>query len=60
MSRYIHFSNTEKETACQTDIAELLKRNGERIYRNGKESYWLALWLIRLRRRRVFPEADDL
>ncbi|MFR2018576.1 MAG: hypothetical protein ACLS27_08130 [Eubacterium sp.] len=41
MSRYIHFSNTEKETACQTDIAELLKRNGERVYRNGKESYWL-------------------
>mgnify|MGYP002528292522 FL=1 len=41
MSRYIHFSNAEKETACQTDIAELLKRNGERLYRNGKESYWL-------------------
>ena len=41
MSRYIHFSNVEKETACQTDIAELLKRNGERLYRNGKESYWL-------------------
>lgn len=41
MSRYIHFSNTEKETACQTDIAELLKRNGERLSRNGKESYWL-------------------
>ena len=30
MSRYIHFSNAEKETACQTDIAELLKRNGEK------------------------------
>ena len=24
MSRYIHFSNAEKETACQTDIAELI------------------------------------
>lgn len=29
MSRYIHFSNAEKETACQTDIAELLKKTAK-------------------------------
>ncbi len=41
MSQYIHFSEFEKLTACQVDLAELLRRQGEKLHREGTEQYWL-------------------
>ncbi len=37
---YIHFTDEQKETARQTDIADLLHRQGETLKRSGSELEW--------------------
>ncbi len=37
---YIHFTDEQKETARQTDIADLLRRQGETLKRSGSELEW--------------------
>lgn len=39
-STYIHFTEAEKEQARQTDLAELLRSQGEIIKRSGSEFEW--------------------
>ena len=39
-TRYIHFTDEQKEQARKTDIAELLRRQGETLKRSGKELEW--------------------
>lgn len=41
MSQYIHFTEQQKTQARQTDIAELLRSQGETIKRSGSESEWM-------------------
>lgn len=41
MSTYIHYTDEQKERARQTDIAELLRSQGETLKRSGKEYEWL-------------------
>lgn len=40
MSRYIYFTEEQKEKACHTDIVELLMRKGETLKRSGSEYEW--------------------
>lgn len=40
MSTYIHFTDEQKEIARQTDIADLLRRQGEILKRSGSELEW--------------------
>lgn len=40
MSRYIHFTAQQKEQARQTDLATLLRRQGEKLKRSGSEYQW--------------------
>ena len=40
MSQYIHFAKQQKAQARQTDIAELLRRQGEQLKRSGREYEW--------------------
>lgn len=40
MSTYIHFTDEQKEIARQTDIADLLRRQGETLKRSGSELEW--------------------
>lgn len=40
MSTYIHFTEAQKEQARQTDICDLLRRQGEKLKRSGKEFEW--------------------
>lgn len=40
MSTYIHFTDEQKEIARQTDIADLLHRQGETLKRSGSELEW--------------------
>lgn len=40
-TRYIHFTEEQKQQARQTDIAELLRRQGETLKRSGKELEWM-------------------
>ena len=40
MSRYIHFTDTQKLAAKQTDLAAFLKSRGEQIKRCGSEYEW--------------------
>ncbi len=40
MSKYIHFTEEQKELARKTDIAELLRQNGEKLKRSGSEYEW--------------------
>lgn len=40
MSTYIHFTDEQKENARQTDIADLLRRQGETLKRSGSELEW--------------------
>ena len=40
MSTYIHFTEAQKDQARQTDIADLLHRQGEKIKRSGSEYEW--------------------
>lgn len=37
---YIHFTDEQKEIARQTDIADLLRRQGETLKRSGSELEW--------------------
>lgn len=41
MPQYIHFTEQQKTQARQTDIAELLRSQGETIKRSGSESEWM-------------------
>lgn len=41
MSHYIHFTEQQKTQARQTDIAELLRSQGETLKRSGSESEWM-------------------
>ena len=41
MSQYIHFTEQQKTQARQTDIAELLRSQGETLKRSGSEYEWL-------------------
>lgn len=40
MSNYIHFTEEQKARARQTDLAELLRGQGEQLKRSGKEYEW--------------------
>lgn len=40
MSTYIHFTDEQKERARRTDIAELLRSQGETLKRSGSEFEW--------------------
>ena len=40
MSQYIHFTEQQKTQARQTDIAELLRSQGETLKRSGSEYEW--------------------
>lgn len=40
MSQYIHFTEEQKQTARQIDIAELLRSQGETVKRSGSEYEW--------------------
>lgn len=40
MSTYIHYTEEEKELARQTDIVDLLRRQGEDVKRSGSEFVW--------------------
>ena len=40
MSTYIRYTDEQKERARQTDIAELLRSQGETLKRSGKEYEW--------------------
>lgn len=39
-TQYIHFTEEQKQTARQTDIAELLRRQGQTLKRSGSEYEW--------------------
>jgi len=41
LSQYIHFTEQQKAQARQTDIAELLRSQGETLKRSGSESEWM-------------------
>ena len=41
MSQYIHFTEQQKTQARQTDIAELLRSQGETLKRSGSEYEWM-------------------
>ena len=40
MSTYIHYTEEQKERARRTDIADLLRRQGETVKRSGSELEW--------------------
>lgn len=40
MSQYIYFTEEQKEQARRTDLAELLRQNGEKLKRSGREWEW--------------------
>lgn len=40
MSQYIYFTEEQKEQARRTDLVELLRRNGEKLKRSGREWEW--------------------
>ncbi len=40
MSQYIHFTNEQKEQARRTDLASLLRSQGEKLKRSGNEWEW--------------------
>ena len=40
MAKYIHFTEDEKETARETDLASFLIRRGERLKKSGSEYEW--------------------
>ena len=39
-TQYIHFTEEQKHMARQTDIAELLRRQGQTLKRSGSEYEW--------------------
>ena len=40
MSTYIRFTDEQKEQARRTDLADLLRRQGEKLKRSGSELEW--------------------
>ena len=40
MGRFIHFTEEQKELARQTDLCDLLRRQGEKLKRSGSEYEW--------------------
>lgn len=40
MSTYIHFTDEQKERARRANLADLLRRQGERLKRSGSEYEW--------------------
>lgn len=40
MTEYIHFTEEQKEQARQTDLVSLLRSQGERLKRSGREYEW--------------------
>ena len=40
MSSYVHFTNEQKEQARQTDLCDLLQRQGEYLKKSGREWQW--------------------
>lgn len=40
MAHYIHFTDEQKELARQTDLCDLLRRQGEKLKRSGSEYEW--------------------
>ncbi len=40
MSTYIHFTDEQKKQARQTDLAAMLKSQGETVRRSGSEYEW--------------------
>ena len=40
MSSYIHFTEEQKTQARQTDLVDLLQRQGEKLKRSGSEYEW--------------------
>ena len=40
MAHYIHFTEEQKELARQTDLCDLLRRQGEKLKRSGSEYEW--------------------
>ena len=40
MANYIHFTEEQKELARQTDLCDLLRRQGEKLKRSGSEYEW--------------------
>jgi hypothetical protein len=39
-SRYIHFTDAQKQAAKQTDLAAFLQSRGEKVKRSGSEYEW--------------------
>ena len=39
-TKYIHFTEQQKEQARQTDIAQMLRSQGETLRRSGSEYEW--------------------
>ena len=39
-TKYIHFTDEQKEQARQTDLCELLRSQGEKLKRSGSEYEW--------------------
>ncbi|MDR0851770.1 MAG: DUF3991 domain-containing protein [Clostridiales Family XIII bacterium] len=42
MTKYIHFTADEKQTARDTDLASFLLRRGEQLKRSGSEQEWVG------------------
>ena len=40
MSTYVHFTETQREQARQTDLADFLRQRGEKLKRSGSEYEW--------------------
>lgn len=40
MSKFIPYTQEEKDRACQTDLVDLLERNGEKLKKEGKNYVW--------------------
>jgi hypothetical protein len=41
-TRYIHFTEAQKQAAKQTDLAAFLQSRGEKIKRSGSEFEWVG------------------
>ena len=39
-TKYVHFTDEQKEQARQTDLCELLRSQGETLKRSGSEYEW--------------------
>ena len=41
-NKYIHFTESQKQAAKQTDLAAFLESKGEKIKRSGSEYEWVG------------------